>query len=103
MTESVVGPVLVDESKARRNVFILALAGALGGSAPPILFATARLAAFDMLGEDKSSATLPITAFVVGTALGTVPAALLMRRIGRRPGFIGGMLISAAGCGLGTL
>ena len=43
------------------------------------------LAAYDLLGADKSLATLPITAFVVGTACGTVPAALLMRRIGRRP------------------
>ena len=88
---------IVDDGKARRNVFVLASAGALAGSVPPIVFATAPLAAYDMLGADKSLATLPVTAFVIGTACGTVPAAMLMRRIGRRSGFIGGMLIGVAG------
>jgi MFS family permease len=87
----------VDDRKARRNVLVLATAGALGGAAPPIAFAVAAIAAYDLLGEDKSLATVPITAFVVGTACGTVPAALLMRQIGRRPGFIVGMLISTLG------
>ncbi len=97
MTELAVPVTLVDDRKARRNVLVLAAAGALGGSAAPISFVTAALAAFQLLGEDKSFATVPITAFVVGTACGTVPAALLMRRIGRRPGFISGMMISTLG------
>jgi MFS family permease len=46
---------------------------------------------------------MPITAFVVGTAAGSVPAALLMRRIGRRPGFIAGVLLGAAGSALAAL
>jgi MFS family permease len=33
-------------------------------------------------------ATLPVSVAVVGTALATIPAALLMQRIGRRRGFI---------------
>jgi MFS family permease len=97
MTE-IAAPILIaDDRKARRNVLVLAAAGALGGSAPSTSFATASLAAFQLLGESKSMATLPITAFVVGTACGTVPAALLMRRIGRRPGFIAGMIVSTFG------
>lgn len=87
----------VDDRRARRNVFVLAAAGALGGAANPITFAAAAIAAYQILGEEKSFATLPATAFVVGTACGTVPAAFLMRRIGRRSGFITGMLISALG------
>jgi MFS family permease len=50
-----------------------------------------------MLGDDRSLATLPITAFVVGTACGAVPAALLMRRIGRRSGFLTGTAINGIG------
>lgn len=87
----------VDDRRARKNVLVLAIAGALGSAAPTITFAAAVIAAYQILGDEKSLATLPATAFVVGTASGTVPAALLMRRVGRRPGFITGMLISATG------
>jgi MFS family permease len=97
MTELAARAYEIDDRKARRNVFVLAAAGALGGSAGPINFAIAALVAYNLLGDDKSLATLPATAYVVGTACGTVPAALLMRRIGRRPGFISGMFISTAG------
>jgi MFS family permease len=97
MSELVAAAPFVDDRKARRNVLVLAAAGALAGSAGPINFATASLAAYQLLGEDKWFATVPVTAFVVGTACGTVPAALLMRRIGRRPGFIAGMTVSTIG------
>ena len=97
MTDQVLHLASADDRKARRNVFVLAAAGALGGAMPPIVFATVPLAAYDMLDADKSLATLPVTAFVVGTACGTVPAALLMRRIGRRAGFIAGMLTGTLG------
>jgi MFS family permease len=103
MAEATAPAALVDDRKARRNVFVLATAGALGGSAAPISFATAALAAYQLLGDDKSIATVPVTAFVVGTACGTVPAALLMRRIGRRPGFIIGMMVSTFGAGLSAV
>ena len=96
MTAEVVPVALADDRRARRNVFVLAAAGALGGAVPSISFAISAIAAYDFL-EDKSLATLPITAFVVGTACGTVPAALLMRKVGRRAGFITGMLVSFLG------
>lgn len=61
------------------------------------------------LAADKGLATLPATAVVVGTALGTVPASLLMRRIGRQRGFIAGTgfaiaggLVATAAMGLGS-
>lgn len=85
------------DARARRNVFVLATAGALAGSVPPIVFATVPLAAYDMLGSDKSLATLPVTAFVVGTACGTVPCSMLARRFGRRASFIAGMLVGGSG------
>jgi MFS family permease len=46
---------------------------------------------------DPGLATLPIALMVVGTALTTVPAALLMQRIGRRAGFCIAALIACAG------
>ena len=94
---------VTDDRKAWRNVLVLAAAGAFGGALAPIMIATSSLAGHGLLGEDKSLSTLPVTAFVVGTACGTVPAALLMRRVGRRPGLIVGMLIGAAGAALAAL
>ena len=76
-----------DDRTAGRNAIILATAQAFGGASAPIVIALGGLAGFYLLGEDKSLATLPVTAFVVGVALTTIPAAMLMRRIGRRAGF----------------
>jgi MFS family permease len=92
-----------DDRKARRNVLVLATAGALAGALPPINIALGAIAGHTLLGADKSLATLPVTAFVVGTACGTVPAALLMRRLGRRGGAILGVLIGAAGAAVQAL
>ena len=38
----------------------------------------------NMLAEDKSLATLPVTCYILGTALSTLPVNLMMRRLGRR-------------------
>lgn len=98
MTDQATAAVRNRDHNARRNVTVLAVAGALGGALPAINVAAGPLAGSALLGEDKSLATAPVTAFVLGTACGTVPAALLMRRIGRRPGFIVGMGIGATAC-----
>ena len=87
----------VDDRKARRNVMVLAATQAIAGAAPPMNMAVSALAGFSLLGQDKSLATVPITGFVLGTACGTVPAALLMRRVGRRAGLITGLLVGAIG------
>lgn len=96
MDQSVAAPV-ADDRAARRNVFILASAGALVGSVAPINFASGALAANMLLDENKALATLPLTAFVVGTACSTVPAALLSRRVGRRASFLAGMGLGICG------
>src|SRR4051794_29419612 len=83
-----------DDGRARRNALILALSQALYSSATVIMFTTAGLVGVQ-IAPSKAWATLPISAFVVGTALSTVPAVLLMRTIGRKPGF---MLGAFAGC-----
>jgi MFS family permease len=40
------------------------------------------------LAEDKSLATLPVSLLNLGLAAGTIPAAMLMRRVGRRSGYL---------------
>jgi MFS family permease len=54
-----------------------------------------RLAEADGLGA--AFATVPVTAWVVGAALAAVPAAQLMRRLGRRAGFTIGASIGVLG------
>ena len=56
-----------------------------------------------MLAENKALATVPLTAYVIGTAVCTVPAALWMKRVGRRLGFVSGTafgILGAAICGV---
>jgi MFS family permease len=47
------------------------------------------------LAPSPALVTLPITITVVGVALFTIPAAMLMKRFGRKAGFIGSSLVTA--------
>lgn len=85
-----------DDQRARQNAIILAVTQALYGCSTIVLFATGGLVG-TILATDRGLATLPITMFVIGTALTTIPASLLMRRIGRRNGFILGASSGAVG------
>ena len=49
------------------------------------------------LAPDPSYATLPVAAFIVGSALATLPVILSMRKFGRKSIFIGCALLSACG------
>jgi MFS family permease len=84
-------------SAARRNVFLLTMAQALLASAGPIVFSIGALAAYDLLGADKSLATAPLTGFNLGVALGAALVALAARILGRAHGFIAGALLGAGG------
>jgi MFS family permease len=84
--------------QARRAALTLAVASAIGGSAGPIAIGTGGLVGMSLLPmEQMGLATFPVSAYVVGSALASVPAALTMRRIGRRLGFILGTGFGAAG------
>jgi predicted MFS family arabinose efflux permease len=80
-----------DDARARRNAVVLAIAFALYSCATINIIISAGIVG-TMIAVDKGLATLPISTFVIGTALLTVPASMLMRRIGRRPGFFVGAL-----------
>jgi predicted MFS family arabinose efflux permease len=49
------------------------------------------------LAPHPALATLPVTFWVVGGALTTMPASLYMRRVGRRTGLMQGMLLALVG------
>jgi len=90
---SVLPDEFIDDSLARRNAYLLAGAQALGGASASIVIATGSLVGSSLLGSDKSLATVPISAMVLGTAFGTLPAGAIMRRFGRRAGFMGSSLL----------
>jgi predicted MFS family arabinose efflux permease len=92
----------VDAVEARRTALILAAAQAVVGSAAPIALSIGGLVGYSLLGNDKSLATAPITAFGVGVALGALPAAAVIRRVGQRQGFMTGTMITALGGALAT-
>ncbi len=85
---------------ARKNAILLSICQALSGSASPLSVALGGIVGSYLLAGDKTLATLPVTGFTLGVALMSVPAALLMRRIGRRRGFISGALIGMLGMAL---
>ncbi|KZZ14558.1 hypothetical protein A3765_10835 [Oleiphilus sp. HI0130] len=69
------------------NVWWLTLAGALGLCTAPLVVFIGGLVGTN-LAEDKTLATLPVAAIVIGTASAVIPAARLMQRFGRRKIFI---------------
>jgi predicted MFS family arabinose efflux permease len=81
-----------DDVRARRNAIVLAIAQAIYSSGTVALIATAGLVG-TQLAPSKAWATLPVSTFVVGTMITTIPAALLMRRFGRKTGFILGAVM----------
>lgn len=79
-------------SSSPRTVALLAVSQAVAMTVNTILITVVALIGF-ALATDKALATLPLALRQGATTVTTVPAALLMRRIGRRPGFVLGALI----------
>lgn len=83
-------------TRERRIVLSLALAQALFQTGAVLIATVGGLAGL-LLAPEKALATLPIACVALGTAIATVPASLLMGRVGRRPGFLLGTLLGAGG------
>jgi MFS family permease len=79
-----------------RNVFVLSSCQATLQVTGATMISVTGLAGY-ALADDKSLATLPLTAYVLGSAATTIPASLLMRRIGRRAGFQSGTAMGVLG------
>ncbi|MDD9878902.1 MAG: MFS transporter [Magnetovibrio sp.] len=84
---------------ARRNVIILAVCQALAMSGSSLVMTISALAG-KMLAADPALATLPMALQFTTTMLTTIPASLLMGRIGRRAGFTLGQAFGALGAGV---
>ena len=82
---------------ARRNVYLLTAAQAILGTIGPIVFSVGGVAGYQLLGEDKSLATAPLTGFNVGVALGAIFVAAMSRFLGRKAAFMTGALLGAGG------
>ena len=87
---------------ARKNVALLSACQALLFTNSVTLIAINGLAGY-ALAPDKGLATLPVTAQVIGSALSTIPASLVMQRIGRRAGFQIGSGFGLIGGAISTL
>lgn len=92
-----------DEREARRSAFIFASSQAIVGSAAPISFSIGGLAGLYLLGADKTLATLPVTGFTAGVAVGAIPAAAIVKAIGQRTGFMFGCGVTALGGAIAAL
>lgn len=87
---------ITDDARARSNVVRLAIAQALGGANSAVIFATGAIVGAT-LAPSMALATVPLSVYVVGLALGTLPTGMIARRHGRRVAFIIG-----TGCGVVT-
>ena len=81
---------------SRKNVAVLAVCQALLFTNNSILITVNALVGYS-LAADKALATLPVTSYFVGSALATLPLAMLMKRYGRRAGFTLGAMFAIAG------
>jgi MFS family permease len=86
---------------SRRNVLLLACCQALLLTNGVTLIAIGALAGYALAGN-KVFATLPAATYVIGAAIGTLPASFWMKRVGRRNGFITGGAFGLAGSAVAT-
>jgi len=82
---------------AKKNMWVYLLCQSLGQSSAPINIALGGLVGLHLLGDDKSLATAPVTAYNIGVAIGAIIANAIMRQIGRRRGFMFGCFVGVAG------
>jgi len=83
----------------KRNVPLLAVSQALMMSSMSLIITTVALVGSN-IATDKSLATLPLAVLFIAVMLTSIPAALLMKRIGRKPAF---MLATFSGASGGVL
>jgi MFS family permease len=87
----------LNNSRTKISILFMAGAQAMLNSTTSIIISSASLVALLLLGEDKTLATLPVTAVVTGTALATIPASFFMKKAGRKAGFLFGITLGIMG------
>jgi len=83
-------------SSFTRNVPLLAFAQAMAMSGASLLIASAALVGFQ-LAEDKSLSTMPLAIHFIAVMLTSIPAAMLMNRIGRKAAFLFASVFAVSG------
>ncbi len=86
----------------RHNALVLSGMQALGGANPALVVALSSLVG-QQLASSPGMATLPVTTFNLGLALGIVPAAFMMQRFGRKRSYLLGASCGIAGGLLASL
>lgn len=87
------------------TVYLLMLVQALAGSLPPIMVSLGGLIG-QQLSPSPLLITLPVSMFMIGTCLATLPVSLLIRRFGRKRVYLGGAVLATLGssiCLIGVL
>lgn len=85
-----------------RTLWVLMAMQAFSMTAPPLVILIGGLVGA-RIAPSPGLATLPLAVLVLGTALSTIPASLLMRSLGRKFGFLAGNLVAIVGCLLGLV
>lgn len=82
--------------KDNKNLLILATSQGLMMTANSLLVATSALVGY-FLATDKSLSTVPLALVFFAAMLTTIPASFLMKKIGRRNGFLLGVMFGVLG------
>lgn len=86
------------------SVYLLMVAQALAGALPPIMVSLGGVIGM-ILAPSPLLVTLPVSMFMIGTCVATIPASLLFRRFGRWPIYLGGAVVAVGGalvCAVGV-
>jgi MFS family permease len=89
------------QQNPRFTILLLALAQAFYACTIIIVFSTASLVGLN-IAADRSFATAPVTTFVIGAMLMTIPASFLMQKYGRKRIFLTGGFSGLCGAALAT-
>lgn len=92
-------PAMDGDALAKRNALVLAGAQALGGASPAIVISLGGIVGSQLV-TNQAFATVPVSLMQLGLAAGVIPAAFMMRRLGRRSGYVIGALIGAFGAAI---
>lgn len=83
------------------TVYLLMCTQALAGAIPPIMVALGGIIG-QSLAPSPMLVTLPVSMFMVGTCIATIPVSILIRRFGRRTVYVGGALVAVCGASVST-
>ncbi len=89
-------------SKNLNTILPLSICFALSASTSSLTVSASSLVGFE-ISSNKMLATLPLSFHLIGTMLSGLPASLLMKRVGRKSGFIVGTIIGSSGAATAAL